>query len=74
MHDLSRYASTVAQTIPSLEYVGLQIVADGEAWDEFCYNWFRVESHPESGPPVLEQLPEWKADALELELLATPRD
>lgn len=73
-HNLSPYASTIAQLIPSLHHVGMQLVLEGMAWDQFRYDWFQVEARPEAHPPILEKLPVWKAKPLELELLATPRE
>lgn len=71
-----RYTAVIAQLIPTLRYFGLQSPRHGSIWywDEFCYRWAHVVSRPEQGAPVVEMVPEYEVDALELELLATLRD
>lgn len=73
-HDSSPYASAIAHLIPSLQYVGLQLVPGGTEWDQLRYDWFQVEARPEAGIPIVEKLPKWRGSALEVELLATPRE
>lgn len=69
---VQRYATDIAGCIPSLEYVGLQ--RNNGPWDEFQYQWFRVATRTQGGGMVLEKLSEYAAGALELKLLATPRE
>ena len=73
-HNLLSYVGTIAQLIPSLYYVGVQLVTEGMAWDQFRYAWCQVEARPEAHILTLEKLPIWRARSLELELLAIPRE